>query len=125
MVNQAINRSPQRMVSSGKNLYFLIPKIPTYKLNTPFIVNRIIPGIRKFLKEECSKNSMGICIISPEGSYIRTPPPKRADKALKNNKIKAIFRVEFFICLFLFFDSQTCLSIDGGTYHETQNYTQV
>jgi hypothetical protein len=57
----------------------------------------MIPGIRKLLKGENSSKSIGICKNSPEGSKIKLPPPKIAEKALKNNNAIATFRVDFSI----------------------------
>lgn len=97
IVNQDDNKNPQPIVSIGNILLFLIPRIPTYKLNNPFTVNRMMPGIRKLLNGEDSRNAIGICIDAPVGSKIKPPPPKIAETPLKNNNTMATIRIDFSI----------------------------
>ena len=85
------------MVNEGNIAFFLIPRIPTNKLNNPFTMNRMNPGIRKLLKGENSSNSIGICIKAPLGSRINPPPPKIAETPLKNNNTIAIMRIDLTI----------------------------
>ena len=97
IVNHDVNINPQAIVNEGNILLFLIPRIPTYKLNNPFTVSRMIPGIRKLSKGEDSRNSIGICMEVPVGSRIKPPPPNIAETPLKNNNTIAIIRVDFAI----------------------------
>jgi hypothetical protein len=58
----------------------------------PITLNKIIPGIKKFLKGEFSNNDSGIPNSFPEGEIINTPPPKIAPIPSMTSKNKKMFR---------------------------------
>jgi hypothetical protein len=57
----------------------------------PRTVNKIMPGIKKLWKGECSKRNRGIPNNFPDGEAISTPPPKIAPDPSRANKSKSTF----------------------------------
>jgi hypothetical protein len=64
----------------------------------PRIVNRIIPGIRKFWKGEWSNIDKGIPNNLPDGEMINTPPPHKAPNPYKADKSNSTFLE---VCVFI------------------------
>ncbi|GAI92468.1 unnamed protein product [marine sediment metagenome] len=70
----------------------------TSKGNTPFIIRKIIPGIRKFLNGVPLSKSNDHSNLLPLGSLIRINPPYIAPNPRNMRRIIAIiFRVVFII----------------------------